>query len=228
MKACHLLLAVASGPAADAHNRSTAAATSHSQSPCPKAALVDAATRAAPPSGPKRAASRPSRSARAMTWSAIAACAKRHEACVRRAPAAAPQAAASAAAGPRRSERRRRKSPSSARAAAKRSSPRSNPGAATAERRLVRACPRTPRASSRLQACGRRALQQQALLWPTAISRCALRLDHGMQFHRADLHALRLVEMADALGAFVRLDLVDLRAHRDRLVRGTRARRRRS
>ena len=36
--------------------------------------------------------------------------------------------------------------------------------------------------------------------------------------HRAELHALRLVEVADTLGALVRVDLVDLLAHRDGLV----------
>ena len=34
-----------------------------------------------------------------------------------------------------------------------------------------------------------------------------------------DLLALRLIEMADAFRAFVRIDLVELRAHRDRFVR---------
>ena len=37
--------------------------------------------------------------------------------------------------------------------------------------------------------------------------------------HRTDLHALRLVKMPDAFGAFVRVDLVDLRAHVDGIVR---------
>ena len=36
--------------------------------------------------------------------------------------------------------------------------------------------------------------------------------------HRAQLHALRLVEVAHALGAALGIDLVDLLAHRDRLV----------
>jgi hypothetical protein len=35
----------------------------------------------------------------------------------------------------------------------------------------------------------------------------------------ADLHALRLVEVADALGALQRIDLVDQLAHRDGVVR---------
>ena len=41
----------------------------------------------------------------------------------------------------------------------------------------------------------------------------------GNARHRADLHALRLVEVAHAFGALVRIDLVDLRAQVDGLVR---------
>ena len=37
--------------------------------------------------------------------------------------------------------------------------------------------------------------------------------------HRADLHTLRLVKMTDALGALVRVDLVDLGPQKDGLVR---------
>jgi hypothetical protein len=37
--------------------------------------------------------------------------------------------------------------------------------------------------------------------------------------HRADLHALRLVKMANAFGAFVGVDFVNLFAHINRLVR---------
>jgi hypothetical protein len=40
--------------------------------------------------------------------------------------------------------------------------------------------------------------------------------------HRADLHALRHVEVAYALGASRRIDLVNLRAHRDGLIRALR------
>jgi hypothetical protein len=39
---------------------------------------------------------------------------------------------------------------------------------------------------------------------------------------RADLHALRFVEVADALGALGRVDLVDLDAHEDGVVRALR------
>ena len=42
---------------------------------------------------------------------------------------------------------------------------------------------------------------------------------HGDAGHRTNLHALRLVEMADAFGALVRIDLVELGAHVDRIVR---------
>jgi hypothetical protein len=42
---------------------------------------------------------------------------------------------------------------------------------------------------------------------------------NGNAAHRADLDTLRLVEMPHALGALGRIDLVDLLAHVDRLVR---------
>ena len=41
----------------------------------------------------------------------------------------------------------------------------------------------------------------------------------GNTRHRADLHALWFTKMTDALGAFVRVDFVDLGAHVDRIVR---------
>jgi hypothetical protein len=46
-----------------------------------------------------------------------------------------------------------------------------------------------------------------------------MRRVHRDAIDRADLHALRLIEMADALGALGRVDLVEVEAHRDRLVR---------
>ena len=60
---------------------------------------------------------------------------------------------------------------------------------------------------------------QLAVLVPQALLAFdKLRID-GNTRHRADLHALRLIKMADTLGAFVGVDFVDLGAHVDRIVR---------
>ena len=45
-----------------------------------------------------------------------------------------------------------------------------------------------------------------------------LRIDRDAR-HRADLHALRFVKMADAFGAFFGVDLIDLLAQINRFVR---------
>ena len=45
-----------------------------------------------------------------------------------------------------------------------------------------------------------------------------LRIDRNAG-DRADLHALRFVKMADAFGAFAGINLIDLGAHVNRLVR---------
>ena len=69
---------------------------------------------------------------------------------------------------------------------------------------------------------------QPPVLRPQRLVRLDVRRIDRDALDRAHLHALRLVEVADALGAARRVDQVDLLAHRDRLRSGTRARRRRS
>ena len=80
--------------------------------------------------------------------------------------------------------------------------------------------PSAPSQRSRPSTAALAALRQAPVLGPQRaprLSTCA-GFDRNAG-HRADLHALRLVEVADALGALARVDLVDLGAHRDRLVR---------
>ena len=70
--------------------------------------------------------------------------------------------------------------------------------------------------------------RQPLVLLPQRFAALDVRRVDGDARHRADLHALRLVEVAHAFGALVRVDLVDLRAPGRWPGSGTRARTHRS
>src|SRR5437667_594345 len=65
---------------------------------------------------------------------------------------------------------------------------------------------------------GRRLLQPLVLQEQNFLGLDVLRVQRNAA-DRTHLHALRLVEVADAFGAAMRVDLVELRPHRDRLIR---------
>ena len=188
--------------------RSTAAADgTYSQVPCAGGTLVEAADprTAAQRAEARRVAARERKAAQTLDAIAVAAEKPRPRHRIARPSRPRPRHPRATAVAWPRARSRGRRSP--------RSTATSWPSIRSAKKKSL-----APQVASHLAAgaasCCRRRYLAHSVSW-----RLDMRRVHRDAAHRADLHALRLVEVADAFGAARRVDLVDLRAHRDRLVR---------